>query len=158
MKKIDIANIPVIGSYISSDTLRYFISNEGYYDMEIQTGKTVKLVDAQLENSIAHIVLPNCIVESTLLGRDSLPLRTVGKKHQMKLFDGVIWREVTMPTELINADNTIYLTLEAVTSSNILLICWEYGTTGATGISQLYQIDLSSDELTIEYCTELSVP
>ena len=158
LHKIDLDDIPVTGSYISGDILRYFISNDGYYDIQIKSRAEVKLADAQLENSIAYVVLPNCIVESTLLGRDSLLLRTAGQTHRMMLFDGASWREVKMPEALINAGSAVYLTIEAVTSSSILLIYWERGTSGSTGISQLYQIDLGSDDLEMKHCAELSMP
>lgn len=111
--------IPGNGGYLSGNTLRVFRRNDGYYDINIETLEEVKVADAQLADSDGQIYLPNCIVESTLLV-DAMEYRTPGMAHTMKIFNGEAWLSVTLPSELVNAKESVYIYVKAITSDSII--------------------------------------
>ena len=111
-------NISYAGGYVSGNTLRTFRQNDGYYDRDLTTGEEVKLTNPRLENSIAYMVLPNCIIETTLY--ESATARDQGMTHEMELFDGEGWHSISLPAELEEAPEDVYLTLCGVTSDSIL--------------------------------------
>ena len=152
-EEIDLTGLPIRLSYLSGDTLRFFRINDGYYDVNIKTGEEVKLSDAQLENSAASIVLPNCIVESTLmayLSSASDENYVEGMAHEMKLFDGESWRNVTLPDELVNANGKTFIRVQAVTSESIILYSRDMSNYRSTHLTKYYKIDLTQEELTLE--------
>ena len=119
--EIDISGLPVKGSYLSDSILRCFRQNDGYYDIDLTTGDEIRLMDARLENSYCSAILPNCILESTLLYPESVDSRIDGKPHCMEIFDGESWHSVELPSELINAPRNTFLSVRAVTSDGIWL-------------------------------------
>ena len=64
------------------------------------------------------MVLPNCIIETTLY--ESATARDQGMTHEMELFDGEGWHSISLPAELEEAPEDVYLTLCGVTSDSIL--------------------------------------
>ena len=115
-----------------------------------ETREETKLEDAQLENSYAFIVLPNCILESTLMGYSSVSDRSAVQTHAMKLFDGQRWWDVELPQELLEVDDNKYLDVEAVTSDRILLCLRDNNDRFNVG-HVLYQIFLGTDRPVMEY-------
>ena len=151
---LDTSVLPVKFAYLSGDTLRFFRTNDGYYDMNIKTGEEVKLAEPQLENSFANIVLPNCILESTLMtyladsNTKGLP---EGEVHAMRLFDGAVWRDVALPAELQNADAKTFVMVLSVASDCVILYSRNMATYNVNRITEYYIIDLTADELTAEH-------
>lgn len=113
--ELDMSSIPENGGYVSGDVIRHFVQNEGYFDRNLATGEEVKLAPAQIENSNALVVLPNCIVESTLFNEESQELQA---GHSMKIFDGDEWHTVGLPKELEQAQD-VTLVLKSITSDSI---------------------------------------
>ena len=148
----------VSGGYLSGNTLRVFRPNDGYYDVDLETRQEVLLSPSQLENSCAVIVLPNCILESTLLSKDSLDYRTPGMQHSLMLFDGRIWREVALPNELLQADASECLFIHSVNSDSIFLRSAGGLPNSGEPLVTLYRIDLTAEELKLEYCGQVFEP
>lgn len=151
---VDLTGLQTRFSYLSGDILRFFRINDGYYDVNIKTGEEVKLADAQLENSHASIMLPNCIVESTLMtflvddNNKNLP---AGTEHAMRLFDGETWRDVTLPQDLIHASTSTYFWPLSVTSDSVIFFSKDMADYMNMSATHYYILDLSAEELAIEY-------
>ena len=137
------------GDYLSGSILRQFRSNNGYYDINLETGEEVRLADAQLKNSQSFIVLPNCIIETTL-GSEN---HQEGDAHAMMLFDGESWRTVALPEELTQI-YTLDMPFEmgVVTSDRIYIMVYD---SMYYDRCNMYQIMLGEEELTMEFCAEL---
>ena len=154
LEMVDTNDLPVKYAYLSGDTLRFFRINDGYYDRNIKTGEEIKLADAQLENSFANIVLPNCILESTLMtyllegNAKNLPEGTV---HAMRLFDGKVWRDVLLPENLRNANSTTFLKVVCITSDSIIFSSKDMADYMNRTKNTYYILDLTAEELAIEY-------
>ena len=154
----DVEGLPLRGGYISENVLRCFRTNDGYYDIDLSNGQETRLSDPQLNDSYSAIILPNCIVESTLLYPISTASRTNGMSHKIVIFNGVDWQNVTLPAELEHAANSFYITVQAVTSEGILLACRDSNTVYKTTGTVFYYINLAEEELTAEYWTEIILP
>ena len=148
----------LLGSYISGDTLRFFRSGEGYYDRNLESGEEIFLAPACLENSESCVLLPNCIIESTLLFPASRENRTPGMEHSLVYFDGECWCEVQLPKELKQAGSSVILTPLAITSDSILFYCMDSTPTSATYSVKLYYISLNAEEKTLEYMATIVTP
>jgi len=134
----------VQGAYLFGNTLRTFRPGDGYYDIDLTTREEVFLAPAQLQDSKADIALPNCIIESTLYnGEDWM----ADKPHEMRLFDGQKWREVSLPEELANRENGCSNLTVSVCSDSILFHFW-----GENSTRVLYRIPLAENELKAELC------
>lgn len=118
----DLAGLPMDGGYLSGDSFWCFRPGEGYYAVNLTTGEEIKLAESRMEQSAAAIVLPNCILESDLLGDESGALRTDGAARHLWFFDGQQWQEVSLPEELQSLEETAYLDVLGVASDRILLL------------------------------------
>ncbi len=150
IEQVDLSGLPEEGAYLHDNIYRCFRPNDGYYDVDLATREETRLEDAQLENSNAFVVLPNCILESTLIGYTSVSTRSDAETHAMKIFDGQRWWDVELPQELLEADDNKYLDVEAVTSDRILLCLRDNNDRFNVG-HVLYQIFLGTDCPAIEY-------
>ena len=106
------------GAYFAGNIIRYFKSGYGYYDVDVTTGEETYLTPARLENSNATILLPNCIVETTL-GSQTHP---AGEEHSLEIFDGEQWHRVALPEELQYLKNITFFAPVSVASDCILFI------------------------------------
>lgn len=143
--------------YLTGNTLRVFRRNDGYYDINTDTGEETLLAPAQFENSACFLLLPNCILETTL-AYNTQDVRTPDMTHQMTLFDGVSWREVKLPKELEAAKATTYASDFVVTSDSVFFTVSTMERKFALHGGGIYRIDLSKEELTAELCQELKMP
>jgi len=155
---LDLAGLEVSGGYLSENTLRVFRPNDGYYDVDLETRQEVLLAPPQLENSCAVIVLPNCILESTLLSMDSRDYRTQGMQHSMLLYDGQRWRSVALPAELLQAGQMECLFVHAVSSDSIFLRWFGGFPNAGDPLATFYRIDLTEEELALEFCGQVFEP
>jgi len=158
---LDLSLLPSWGCYISNGIARGFDHLEGYYyDKNLETGETVPLTDAQMRNSFGCIVLPNCILESTLLRSFSTEFRNADTTNAMMLFNGTEWLEIQLPPELANAGVSDYLEVIAVTSDSVFLSLRNANTfTWQTGyLSDIYQILLTEQQLKAEHCGQIQIP
>lgn len=137
------------GDYLSGSVLRQFRSNKGYYDINLETGEEVHLADSQLKNSQSFIVLPNCIIETTL-GSEN---HQEGEAHAMMLFDGESWRTVALPEEVSQSYTAeMPVAIGAVASDRIIILVYK---NMYYSRCDMYQIMLEDSELFLEYCTHL---
>ena len=165
LKTLDLSSViigPYLGGYISGDTLRYFRQNDGYYDHNILSGEEVKLTDARLENSGAYMVLPNCILETTIYsGWEKNELLA---EHQMELFDGERWCSVTLPRELKFPTKGVDLSVLGVTSDSILLyrteiVMEQVGNDIRPFMDTVvYQIQIGAEQPSLEYYATIRQP
>ena len=143
--------------YLTGNTMRVFRKNDGYYDINTDTGEETLLTPTQFENSACFLLLPNCILETTL-AYNTQDVRTPDMTHQMTLFDGVVWREVRLPKELKAAKPTTYAHDFVVTSDSVFFTVSTMERTFALHGGGIYRIDLSKEELTAELCQEIIMP
>ena len=143
--------LPDTGGHISDTTLRIFKENKGYFDIDVTTGKQVKVADNRLKDSTGMILAPNCVVESTLF---SFNRKNRTEAGAIEVFDGESWRSVQLPEEWQNPGADHWLHVLGITSDSI----WIYGRNeedfyGGWGYpSDLYRIPLDKEELVMEYC------
>ncbi len=134
--------------YLAGNQLRIYRANDGYYDVDLATQKEVRVADAQLEDAYAHILLPNCILETTLQRQRQNTL-AVGTPHALKLFNGETWLDVQLPQELSEAGNGQYILIAGVTSDSIFVIYPDNRS------NHLYRIPLDTDTPVMECCADL---
>lgn len=139
---LNIAAVADTGRYLSGDVLRIFRSNDGYYDRNIQTGGEVHLSDAQLQNSNATVLLPNCIIETTLMS----PSWDGEGAQNMVIFDGEGWHNVQLPAELRNAPADISFGVAGISSDSIFF------TADQRDKIAVYRIPLGLTDYVMEYC------
>ena len=137
------------GKYLSGNILRIFRPGDGYYDVNLETGEEVWIAENQLSGSDATILLPNCIIETTLV-KFLENKKAPDEKHAMRLFDGERWNTVILPEVLLNANNFAYAAPIAVTSDRIIFRVSEDGQN-----SRIYCIMLGQEEYTLQYCGRL---
>lgn len=143
--------------YLTGNTMRVFRCNDGYYDINTDTCEETLLAPAQFENSACFLLLPNCILETTL-AYNTQDVRTPDMTHQMTIFDGVAWREVKLPKELEGAKPTTYAHDFVVTSDSVFFTVSTMERMFALHGGGIYRIDLSKEELVVEFCQELEMP
>ena len=144
MEPVDLSGLDTYSGYLSGNVLRCFKPNDGYYDVDLSTRQEVKLADARMENSSCQMLLPNCIVESTLFYPISPEARTEGMIHALYVFDGENWHDVELPEELKNARKSEFILVQAVTSDSIL-----FRHSDASG-RVFYRIDLNAKQWKLE--------
>ena len=143
------------GMYLSGNTLRLFRRNDGYYDRNLTTAEEVKLGSAQLKHSNSFLVLPNCVIETTLHS-STMPYRNTHIQHKMKLFDGVSWKQVELPKNLKNTSLSGYMEVVAVTSDSVLL---RYRDASSLSMDiELYRIMLDTEKPVLQYLTTIQEP
>lgn len=150
-QRIDTSGLPVENAFLSGNILRYFRTNSGYYDMDITTGQEVKLAEPRMENSDATVLLPNCIVETTLTGPSRFDLRTEGMCHSMEIFDGAAWRTVALPEELEYAGGKVLILFKGISSDSIFFVSRDMNDYLKTFQTSFYRIDLTQEELKAEF-------
>ena len=135
-----------VGKYLSGNILRCFRENYGYFDINLDTGEVALLSRNQLRGSNCKILLPNCIIESTL-DYDAEDLEGEVTKHAMKLYDGKSWRDVHLPEEVKNANTYSYAVPVAITSDRIF---FRVSLNGRS--PEIYCIELGQEAPTLQYC------
>ena len=149
--------VPETGGYISGTTLRIFKEDKGYFDIDVTTGKQVKVAENRLKDSTGMILAPNCVVESTLF---SFNRKNRTEAGAIEVFNGESWRSVQLPEEWQNPGTDHWLHVLGITSDSI----WIYGRNeedfyGGWGYpSDLYRIPLDKEELVMEYCFTFPIP
>ena len=146
---------PVTYAYVSGNILRFFRPNDGYYDLNMETGEEIKLAEAQLKNSFACIALPNCILETTLMAYsagNTAEYYEEGMTHEMRLFDGSGWKTVKLPAELAAAGGKIQMRVQAVCSDRIILSVVDLAVSSHT--VSYYTIDLRAENPELVFLTQ----
>ena len=150
----DFSQFPAFGGYLSGSTLRCFQPGDGYYDIDLLTGTRVRLFDAQLANSNARILLPNCIIESTLQYNNQDPAiaekRAAVETHQLRYYDGIQWHNVSLTEEILNLPDSEYLNVIAVTSDSIIF------SANVNGNLCFFRMRLDSEVFALEPCGSFS--
>ena len=145
----DASEIPLWGGYLSGNIVRCFIPGDGYYDIDLLTGERTRLENAQLPQSKATILQPNCIIETTLLNPEA-----DAATQEMRFFDGRQWHSVQLPEELQNAPDSTFA-VQALTSDRVVFQTVKPGSQGnawdrdATII--FYCMKLDAETYTVEY-------
>ena len=160
LKHFDIAGFPGVGGYLSNGILRCMKSGEGYYDVNLETGEKTFLEKQQIENSRSRIILPNCILETTLIGHSSALGNTAVQIHQMSLFNGTRWQSVLLPKELENSNENLTLSVMGVASDRIFIACRDsrYQNSEYGFRFSVYQILLDSQTCELTYCGDICRP
>ena len=159
LKALDITLLPGTGGYLSGQTLRYFKANDGYYDCDMETGENTYLAPARLENSRSRLLLPNCIIETTLIGSNSAIGNTTVQNHKMELYDGITWHRVKLPKELHVPDENIHISIMGVSSDSVFIACYDKREDAGNDMSfDLYRILLGTENLIMEFCGTIQIP
>ncbi len=143
------------GMYLWGNTLRLFRRSEGYYDRDLTTGEEVKLENYRIRNSNGFLLLPNCILETTL-HNSTIPFRKNNTRHKMVLFDGQKWNTVELPKNLQQTPVSGYVEIMAVTSDSIFLRYRDYS--ADFGDVELYRIALDASLPTVQYVATIQNP
>ena len=130
--------------YRSGKYIRVFREGDGFYDVDLETGEEAYVTGVNLEHSRSYVLLPNCIVETSLSA--DRPDRT---ENRFLLFDGEAWREVELPPELLDAPNSIFFGVIGVSSDS--LFCQVNNRNKIT----LYRIPLGAGKLVMELCAQI---
>ena len=137
--------------YLSGNEIRYYRQNDGYYDMNLETREVVRVGDAQLPDATSTIVLPNCIIETTLptsyAGLDGILDNLPEEPYAMKLFDGESWRDVQLPEELLEQIIIKWHYIQSVTSDSIFFSYMDI-----MNDTHICRIPLGTDTLVAEEC------
>lgn len=145
----DISQFSIKGGYLCDGILRCLQPGDGYYDIDLETGAMTRLADAQLEDSGAIILQPNCIIESTLLN----PQNTA-KTQKMRFFDGEIWHDVALPEGLTSTPeapfDVVALTSDRVVFRVISTVKDPVRFTTVTTVT-FYEMVLGGDGYAVEY-------
>ncbi len=153
LTSVDISGLPYTGAYLSGNTMWVFRPGDGYYSVDLTTQEEVWLADCQLETSVAHIMQPNCILESTFVGWNAPNIRADVEEHSLRFFDGEQWHDMTVPEEFQNLAEGEYLEPMALASDRIL-----FAFAKGTGVDReqfVYQILLGTDEPVLELLGKL---
>lgn len=152
----DVSQIPVWGGYLHENTIRCFYPGDGYYDVDLLTGEKTKLADAQLTESKAMILQPNCIIETTLLN----PEADV-EVQEMRFFDGVQWHTVALPEELLNSPDDTFEVV-ALASDCVIFSVKRYGSItdyyGEDSAVILYRMELGEKDYQVTYMGTFAKP
>lgn len=146
--------------YLAGNTMRFFRRGHGYYDVDVTTGEEVFLAEPRMANSYGYVLLPNCILETSLFFSNTWAgISNAGAR--MEIFDGEIWREVSLPQEL-TTNPKAYANGFAVTSDCVFFLAHGLGEntriedkTSYRCVGTLYRIDLTQEEWSAELCQTL---
>lgn len=152
IESIEISRLPKDGGYISGNIMREFVNGDGYYDTNLQTGERTKVSEVRLKAGGSVILLPNCVVESTLFDR----ARTKDIEAALEIFDGQNWHTVQIPDEFQNAEQGNFLTVLGIGSDGILF-AWQNMKTMSM-YTEIYRVALDSDNWTLEYSGTVRFP
>ena len=144
LKTVELEGYPLQGAFWSENTVRFYRTNDGYYDYDLQTGQETRIADAQVDDAAAWIIEPNCILETTLFESSDADERASVRTHTMKLFDGQTWHDVTLPDDI--ASGRTRIEFQALTSDSIILNTPD----GEGGDVTFYRIALGQDTYTLE--------
>lgn len=143
--------------YLTGNTLRVFRQNDGYYDTDLDTMAEIFLAPAQLENSIGVILLPNCIIETTMYEKNTVE-DLPDKTHKMTVFDGTQWRNVRLPDALSASGIPVNASSFTVTSDSVFFTVSQKDRPFEQFGGLICRIDLSKEELAVEICQQLVMP
>ena len=152
----DVSQIPVTGGYLQGNIVRCLYPGDGYYDVDLLTGEKTKLADAQLTESKAMILQPNCIIETTLLN----PGANV-EVQEMRFFDGVQWHTVALPEEMRNAPDDTFEVVMLASDRVIFSVKRNGEAPGYYGLKSsriFYQMELEATEYQVTYMGTFTMP
>ena len=152
----DVSQIPVTGGYLQENIVRCLYPGDGYYDVDLLTGEKTKLADAQLTESKAMILQPNCIIETTLLN----PEANV-EVQEMRFFDGVRWHTVALPEEMRNAPDDTFEVVMLASDRVIFSVKRNGEAPGYYGLKSsriFYQMELEATEYQVTYMGTFTMP
>ncbi|MBE6946159.1 MAG: hypothetical protein E7459_08745 [Ruminococcaceae bacterium] len=155
LRHVELGDYPCEGAYLSEDILWFFRPGEGYFSANLTTGEETMLAENRLDTSVAYIVLPNCILESNLIGRNSATLRENSSSGELHFFNGQEWQTVALPDELQDLGENGYLEVLTVASDRILFLLNEGAGMGAQVTP--CQILLDTDTPTLELLGTLNL-
>ncbi len=157
LRTASVSALSARGGYLRGSILRCYRPNDGYYDVDLVTGKETKLADTQLQNAHAFILQPNCILESELfrpgmtLGLGEREPREEGAVPAVRFFDGQTWHTVALPEDILNLPTNRSMGVVALTSDCIIF------STNPDGTQRFYQMRLDNGEFKLEQCGTFTV-
>lgn len=142
LKVVPLEDVPNVGAYLSGSVLRCFVKNEGYFDVELLTGERTQVAGAQLADSGARILLPNCIFESNLFQRET-PVEAGAEA--MRFFDGQVWHDVALPEELLSLNGKMLVPCAVLSDCVMFSVSLNDG-------KHFYRMALDTKDFALEYC------
>lgn len=139
----NICNYDLTGAYLTEDQLLHFVPDDGYYETNLETAKSRKKMDAQLQNSRAYHLTAQYIVET------NLHVQNTQGAPEMSFYDGTNWRTVVLPAEL-TTEQDISLRPVAVATDRIF-----FTADLVDGAYNLYYMLLESEEPGLTLCGAL---
>lgn len=132
------------GGYLDGNILRYFVTDDGYYQMDLTSGETQKLRDSQLPNSRTFHLSRQYVVESNVHSTPDAP--------QMLLFDGNTWKPLQLPDTLRLGEEGAAFYPTAISTEHIFF-------EGRQGSEvTVYAVSLTDPDLQIFSCGDFTPP
>jgi len=155
MKQVKVENVPYPLHYISDGILRSFVPNDGYYDYDLETGESVRLGDAQLENSGVFILQPNCIFESNMIYSKDPDIEDKSNQmdeYSLRFFDGQQWHDVALPREVTELGQTLNLGVRGLQSD-----CVIFSLSADPDAPTIYRMALDQEDYKLEKIGQLRI-
>jgi len=125
--------------YLSGDALYHYVPGKGYYHTQVSTGKSQKMMDAQLKDGIGYHFMENFVVEHNLT-YDHIP-----DEPQMMIYNGEQWIEVEIPADFEHTGESVVFPL-ALTTEHIFFEGYSIGP------NSLYVIDHTDPNPVLTLC------
>ena len=155
MKQAEVSQIPYALCYMEDGILRSFVPNDGYYDYDLETGESIRLGDAQLENSGVFILQPNCIFESNMIYSKDPDIEDKSNQmdeYGMRFFDGQQWHDVALPPEVTELGQSLNLGVRGLQSD-----CVIFSLTEDPDAPTLYRMALDQKSYKLEKIGQLRI-
>ena len=127
--------------YLSGDDLYHYIPGKGYYHTQISTGKSQKMMDAQLKDGIGYHFMGNFVVEHNMT-YDHIP-----DEPQMMIYNGEQWIEVEIPADFEHTGESTLFPM-ALTTEHIFFEGY------STGVNSLYFINHKDPNPVLTLCRQ----
>lgn len=127
--------------YLSGDDLYHYVPEKGYYHTQISTGKSQKMMDAQLKDGIGYHFMGNFVVEHNMT-YDHIP-----DEPQMMIYNGEQWIEVEIPADFEHTGESVVFPL-ALTTEHIFFEGY------STGVNSLYFINHKDPNPVLTLCRQ----
>ncbi len=139
------------GAKLDGDVLYYFVPGDGYYYMQLSTGKSTRWMDAQLPDSRAFQLGTDCILELNFYYQS-----TCTDAPQLRLFDGSKWHNIAVPAERLPSTRLGSGPLALCSDCLFFTVLYKETdpeTSEVVALAEdLYRIDLTSDNPTLTPC------
>lgn len=134
--------VSILYSYLSEDTFTYYREKEGFFEIDLESGKETLLCENQLEDGRGYILTDEYMIESNRY-RYYTP-----EEAYLKFFNGKEWLDVALP-ENVKKTDCVFIPA-SVASDRIFMIQANNGVNGYA--SQLYYFMLNDETPELTFC------